>query len=180
MKFEPAGLEGVWLLPLDPQEDERGFFSRIWSDTEVRERGLNPGLAQCSLSYNRLARTIRGMHYQAAPAQETKIVRCIRGAVYDVLLDLRLPSPTYKQWMSCELASDNRLALYVPEGVAHGYQTLTDDAELLYLISTPYTPSLARGIRWNDPAFKIEWPHPPAVISERDRTYPDFGPQREP
>jgi dTDP-4-dehydrorhamnose 3,5-epimerase len=180
MKFEPAGLEGVWLLPLDPHQDERGFFSRIWSDAEMRERGLNAGLSQCSLSYNRLARTIRGMHYQAAPAQETKIVRCIRGEVYDVLLDLRPASATYKQWMSRELTSDNRLALYVPEGVAHGYQTLTNDAELLYLISAPYTPSLARGIRWNDPAFRIEWPHPPAVISKRDRTYPDFGAQHEP
>lgn len=174
MKFEPAGLEGAWVLPLDAIEDERGFFARIWSGAELDERGMNPNLAQGSLSYNRLARTIRGMHYQAAPAEEAKIVRCIRGAVYDVLVDLRPASATYKRWISRELTAGNRLALYVPEGVAHGYQTLTDDAELLYLISAGYAPVLARGVRWNDPAFKIEWPHPPAVISERDRTYPDF------
>lgn len=175
MKFEPAGIEGAWVLPLDPHEDERGFFARLWSDAEFGERGLNRNLAQCSLSYNRLAGTIRGLHYQAAPAEEAKIVRCVRGAVYDVLVDLRPSSATYMHWISRELTGDNRDALYVPEGVAHGYQTLTDSTELLYLISTPYTPSLARGIRWNDRAFNIEWPLAPGLISERDRTYPAFG-----
>ena len=176
MTFEPAGLSGAWLLPLDADEDARGFFARIWCDMEMEQRGLTPHIAQCSLSYNRVAGTLRGLHYQAAPAREAKVVRCVRGAIYDVLVDVRPDSPTYRQWISRELTSDNRLALYVPEGVAHGYQTLTDAAELLYLISTPYTPSLARGVRWDDPAFRIEWPHAPRVISERDRTYPDFRP----
>jgi dTDP-4-dehydrorhamnose 3,5-epimerase len=174
--FEPAGVAGAWLLPLDADEDARGFFARIWCGVEMERRGLTPHVAQCSLSYNRLAGTLRGLHYQAAPATEAKVVRCVRGAIYDVLVDVRPESPTYRQWISHELTSDNRLSLYVPEGVAHGYQTLTDSAELLYLISTPYTPSLARGVRWDDPAFGIEWPHAPRVISERDRTYPDFTP----
>ena len=174
MKFEPAGLEGAWVLPLDAHEDERGFFARIWSDADLGGRGLNRNLAECSLSYNRFARTIRGLHYQAAPGEEAKIVRCVRGAVYDVLVDLRPSSATYRQWISRELRADNRVALYVPEGVAHGYQTLTDGAELLYLISSPYTPSLARGIRWDDPAFNIEWPFAPGLMSERDRMFPAF------
>jgi dTDP-4-dehydrorhamnose 3,5-epimerase len=173
--FESAGLDGAWLLPLDRKDDDRGFFARIWCADELHERGLDGGLAQCSLSYNRLARTIRGMHYQAAPAGEVKIVRCINGAVYDVLVDLRPASSTYKRWISRELTSDNRLALYVPAGVAHGYQTLTDDAELLYLISTRHSPAHARGVRWDDPAFGIDWPLPAGVMSERDRTYPDFN-----
>lgn len=175
MRFEPAGLDGAWLLDLDRHEDERGFFARVWCAAEFRSRGLADTLEQCSLSFNRRAATIRGMHYQAAPREEAKIVRCISGAIYDVLLDLRRSSPTFMQWVGFELTSDNRRALYVPPGVAHGFQTLRDDVELLYLIDEAHEPSLARGVRWNDPAFGIRWPLPPTLVSERDRTYADFN-----
>jgi dTDP-4-dehydrorhamnose 3,5-epimerase len=173
--FEPAGLEGAWILQLDRHEDERGFFARVWCAEELQRRGLNADLAQCSLSYNRLAGTLRGMHYQAAPAQEAKIVRCIRGAVHDVLLDLRCASPSYRRWVSRELTADNRESLYVPEGVAHGFMTLCDDVEVLYLISCEYAPDLARGVRWDDPAFAIRWPQTPTVISARDSSYADYA-----
>jgi dTDP-4-dehydrorhamnose 3,5-epimerase len=172
--FEPAGLDGAWLLEIDPHQDDRGFFARLWCAAEFKSRNLASALDQCSLSYTRRAGTIRGMHYQAAPREEVKIFRCIRGAIYDVLLDLRPESPTFKRWVARELTADNRLAFYIPKGVAHGFQALTDDVEVLYLIDAPYDPALARGVRWNDPAFGIEWPLPPGVMSERDRTYPDF------
>ena len=176
MKFEPAGLPDAWRLPLQPHEDERGFFARLWCAEALRSRALPDTLQQCSLSYNRRARTIRGVHYQAAPRAETKVVRCVRGAIYDVLVDLRPESPTFKQWVAHELNDRNRLALYVPPGIAHGFQTLTDDAEVLYLIDQAYDPALARGVRWNDPAFGIRWPLPPGALSERDRGFPDFAP----
>ena len=174
MQYEPAGLDGTWVLHLDQQQDERGFFARLWCADEFERRGLNPALVQCSLSYNRRAGTLRGMHYQAAPAQEAKVVRCISGAIHDVLIDLRSESSTYGKWVARELTADNRLSFYVPEGVAHGFVTLSDDAEVLYLISTAYAPALARGVRWDDPAFNVEWPRRPTIISERDRNYPDF------
>jgi dTDP-4-dehydrorhamnose 3,5-epimerase len=174
VRFEPAGLDGAWVLPLDRHEDERGFFARVWCAAEFGDRGLAGSLQQCSLSYNRHAGTIRGMHYQAAPREEAKIVRCVRGAIYDVLLDLRAGSPTFMRWVGRELSAENRLAFYVPEGVAHGFQTLADDAEVLYLISQQYDAALARGVRWDDPAFGIQWPRPPAIISPRDAGYPDF------
>jgi len=131
-------------------------------------------LAQGSLSYNHAAGTLRGMHYQAPPAQETKVVRCVRGAIHDVLIDLRRESSTYRNWVARELTADNRLSFYVPEGVAHGFLTLSDDAEVLYLISSAHAPALARGVRWDDPAFNVTWPRRPAIISDRDRGYPDF------
>lgn len=174
MIFEPTRLDGAWLLGPERHEDERGFFARLWSASEFAARGLASTLDQCSLSYNRLAGTIRGMHYQAFPFEEAKVVRCVRGAIHDVLLDLRPASPTFGQWVARELTGDNRLAFYVPAGVAHGFQTLTDNAEVLYLIDQPYAPALAHGVRWNDPAFGIEWPLPAAVMSDRDRHYPDF------
>lgn len=174
MRFHPAGLDGAWLLELEPHEDDRGFFARVWCASEFAGRSLAGVLEQCSLSYNRHAATIRGMHYQIAPREEAKTVRCIRGAVFDVLLDLRPQSPTFRRWIARELTAENRLALYVPEGVAHGFQTLTNDTEVLYLIAQSYDPDLARGIRWNDPGFGIQWPLPPGLISERDRSYPDF------
>jgi dTDP-4-dehydrorhamnose 3,5-epimerase len=174
VQFDPVALEGAWLLRLDPHGDERGFFARVWCASEFARRSLAGGLQQCSLSYTRHARTIRGMHYQAAPREEAKIVRCVRGAVFDVLLDLRPASRTFHQWIGQELTADNRLAFYVPEGVAHGFQTLTDDTEVLYMIAEQHDPELARGVRWNDPAFGIRWPRPPGLISERDRSYPDF------
>lgn len=174
MNFEPTGLDGAWILHLHRHGDERGFFARAWCADEFRRQGLNPMLAQCSLSYNRRAATLRGMHYQAAPAQEAKVVRCTSGAIHDVLVDLRPESPSYRQWVARELTADNRESLYVPEGVAHGFLTLSEHAEVLYLISRAYAPALARGVRWDDPAFGIEWPRTPAVISERDRSYPDY------
>jgi dTDP-4-dehydrorhamnose 3,5-epimerase len=172
--FEPTALEGVWLLGLDRHEDQRGFFARIWSGDEFRERGLDAHLEQCSLSFNHRAGTVRGMHFQAPPREEVKVVRCIRGAIHDVVLDLRPHSPTFKRWVARELSAENRLAFYVPKGCAHGFQTLTDDAEVLYLISEPYDPTLGRGVRWNDPAFAISWPLPASVMSDRDQAYPDF------
>jgi dTDP-4-dehydrorhamnose 3,5-epimerase len=172
--FEPTHLPGAWLLGADRHEDERGFFARLWCASEFGERGLASTLQQCSLSYNHRAGTIRGMHYQAAPREEVKIVRCMRGAIHDVLLDLRPESPTYKRWVARELTSDNRLAFYVPEGVAHGFQTLTNETEVLYFIGEQYDPALARGVRWDDPAFGIYWPLAAGVMSERDRSYPDF------
>jgi dTDP-4-dehydrorhamnose 3,5-epimerase len=174
VEFEPAGLDGAWLLHLDRHEDERGFFARVWCAEEFQSRGLNPMLAQCSLSCNHAAGTLRGMHYQAPPAQETKVVRCVRGAIHDVLIDLRPESSTFRKWVARELTADNRLSFYVPEGVAHGFLTLSDGAEVLYLISSAHAPALARGVRWDDPAFNVTWPRRPAIISDRDRGYPDF------
>lgn len=174
MRFEPAGLDGAWLVDLDRHEDERGFFARIWCAEEFRSRGLADRLSQCSVSHNRRAGTLRGMHYQAAPHEEARVVRCIAGAIFDVLIDLRPSSATFMQWVGTELTSDNRRALYVPPGFAHGFQTLRDDTEVLYLIDEPFDAALARGVRWDDPAFKIQWPLPPAILSERDRGYPDF------
>jgi dTDP-4-dehydrorhamnose 3,5-epimerase len=174
VEFEAAGLDGAWLLHLDRHEDERGFFARVWCAEEFRSRGLNPMLAQGSLSYNHAAGTLRGMHYQVPPAQETKVVRCVRGAIHDVLIDLRPESSTYRKWVARELTADNRLSFYVPEGVAHGFLTLSDGAEVLYLISSAHAPALARGVRWDDPAFNVTWPRRPTIISDRDRGYPDF------
>jgi dTDP-4-dehydrorhamnose 3,5-epimerase len=174
MNFEPTEVDGAWQMALTPHEDERGFFARAWSAAEFRERALVDAFDQCSLSYNHRAGTLRGLHYQIAPREETKIVRCIRGAVFDVLVDLRRDSRTFKRWVGRELSDANRLALYVPRGVAHGFQTLTDNAEVLYLIAGEYDPALARGVRWNDPAFAIRWPHPPTTIAARDQQYADF------
>lgn len=174
MIFESTEIDGALRLRLQPHEDARGFFARAWSASDFRPHGLIDELEQCALSYNRRAGTVRGMHYQLAPREETKIVRCVRGAIYDVLLDLRPASPTFTRWIGQELTADNRLALYVPPGVAHGFQTLADDTDVLYLISGLHDPALARGVRWDDPAFRITWPRPATVISERDRTYSDF------
>jgi dTDP-4-dehydrorhamnose 3,5-epimerase len=178
--FEPAGLAGAWVLDLEQHADDRGFFARLWCASEFDSRSLSSRLEQCSLSYNHRAGTLRGMHYQAAPREEAKVVRCVRGAIYDVLLDLRPASPTYTRWIARELTADNRRALYVPQGVAHGFQTLTDDAEVLYLIDEVFDPACGRGVRWNDPAFAIDWPAPPALMSDRDRSYPDYVVERRP
>jgi dTDP-4-dehydrorhamnose 3,5-epimerase len=160
---------------LDRQEDERGFFARSWCEAEFREQGLNSRLVQCSVSFNLRRGTLRGMHYQRAPHAEAKLVRCTRGAVLDAMIDLRPESPTYKQWFAQELSAQNRLMLYIPEGCAHGFQTLEDETEVFYQLSAGYTPASERGVRWNDPAFGITWPVTDGVIiNERDRTYPDF------
>ena len=174
MIFTETSVSGVWTIDLDRRSDERGFFARTWDSSELAERGLNARLAQCSISYNARRGTLRGMHYQAAPHEEAKLVRCTSGAIFDVALDLRPSSASFKGWFGVELTAENRRALYVPEGCAHGFLTLTDDAEVLYQISDVYAPDAARGVRWDDPVFGIDWPGQVVVITERDRTYPDF------
>jgi len=175
MTFNQLSLPGVWLLDADTFEDERGSFSRLWMPDELSARGLEIAVSQCSMATNLRRGTIRGMHYQTAPFEEVKVVRTTRGAIFDVAVDLRPDSPTYKRWVGAELSAENRRALYLPRGVAHGYQTLSDDADVLYLISAPYAPNHQRGVRWNDPAFSIDWPlGAPTMINARDAGYADF------
>ena len=177
MRFTPTKIEGVWIIDMERHEDERGWFARTWCAGELRQHGLDPCVEQCSSSFNKTCGTLRGMHFQAVPHEEAKVVRCIRGAVYDVALDLRVDSATYCQWVAAELSPENGRALYIPRGCAHGFQTLTDNTELLYMISTPYNPASSRCWRWNDPAFQIHWPladH--AFLSERDCNAPDYQP----
>jgi dTDP-4-dehydrorhamnose 3,5-epimerase len=178
MRFTKTPLAGAHVVDLEPIEDERGMFARSWCPTEFSRRGLDSRLSACSVSVNRAAGTLRGMHYQASPHGEAKLVRCTAGAIYDVIIDLRPESSTFTRWFGLELTASNRTALYAPQGFAHGFQTLEAESEVLYLISTPYIAEAARGVRWDDPAFAIDWP-PAArrVISERDRTYPDFLPE---
>lgn len=158
------------------RSDERGTFARTWCRRDFESHGLTAKLAQCSVSFNARRATLRGMHYQAAPHAEAKLVRVTRGAIYDVALDLRSTSSTYRQWFAAELSSENRHMLYIPEGCAHGFQTLTDDAEVFYQISEFYEPDAGRGVRWNDPVFGINWPLSDPILSDRDRNYPDFQP----
>lgn len=167
-------LPGAYLVELTPHQDERGFFARTWCQREFSEHGLNPRLVQCNLSYNRQRGTLRGMHYQAAPYEEAKVVQCTRGTIYDVIIDLRPDSSTFRQHLAVMLTAQARNMLYTPEGFAHGFLTLEDDTEIFYQISEFYAPEHARGVRWNDPAFGIQWPAEVNVISERDATYPDF------
>jgi dTDP-4-dehydrorhamnose 3,5-epimerase len=174
MIFTEIKLRGAYLIDLDKHEDERGFFARSWCVDEFEEHGLNPHLVQCNISFNKKRGTLRGMHYQAAPYEEAKLVRCTMGALYDVIIDLRSNSPTYKEWFSVELTAQNRRALYVPEGFAHGFQTLVDDTEVFYQMSEFFHPECARGVRWNDPKFKVVWMMDTIVISEADSSYPDF------
>ena len=174
MKFTDTGIGGVWVIEAERLEDERGFFARTWDTEEFADRGLNPRLAQCSISYNRAVGTLRGMHYQVAPHAEAKLVRCTAGAIFDVALDLRPDSSTVGEWFGTELSAENRRALYVPEDCAHGFLTLDDGCEVHYQISQSYAPEAARGVRWDDPAFAISWPGEVVVINERDRSYPDF------
>ena len=174
MIFTPAELPGVFLIDVERREDERGFFARTWDGDELRAHGLDPAIVQCSISYNARRATLRGMHLQRAPHEETKLVRCTAGAIHDVLVDLRPSSPTYRQWIGVDLTAENRRTLYVPRGVAHGFVTLTDASEVLYMIGTGYVAEAAGGVRWNDLAFAIRWPVEPEVISERDRTWPDW------
>ena len=175
MRFEETPLPGVVIVELDPIEDERGFFARTWCRDAFEARGLSGDLAQVSISFNRMAGTLRGMHYQEAPHAEVKLVRVTRGALFDVALDLRAGTPTYKQWTAVDLTAESRRALYVPPGVAHGFQTLVDDTEVLYQISPAYVPGAGRGVRWDDAAFGIDWPATEArIISARDAAYTDF------
>jgi dTDP-4-dehydrorhamnose 3,5-epimerase len=175
VKFSPTALAGACIIDIEPVPDERGFFARSWCREEFARYGLNPDLAQCSISFNKKHGTLRGMHYQAKPHEETKVVRCTRGAIYDVIVDLRPESSTFRKWIAVELSADNRRMLYVPPGFAHGFQSLVDDTEVFYQISTFYHPESARGARWDDPAFGIEWPVMERVISDKDRQYPDFA-----
>lgn len=174
MTFTEGALKGIWFIDIAPFDDERGFFAITWSGEELHKRGLDPTLAQCNLSWNHTAGTIRGLHFQKAPFEEVKIVRCTRGAIYDVVVDLRPDSPTFAQWAAVELREDSRRMLYIPHGFAHGYQTLTDDAEIYYHVSAPYSPEHASGVRWNDSRFGIDWPLPLTLISERDAKWPDL------
>lgn len=174
MRFTETRIAGAYLIDVDRFEDERGFFALTWARDEFTAHGLNADLAQCNLSYNHRAGTVRGMHWQAPPHTETKLVRSIRGGIYDVIVDIRADSPTYRHWIGVDLTAENRRALYIPEGCAHGFQTLEDATEVFYQITRYYTPAAARGMRWDDPAVGIAWPLPVSVISDRDAHYPDF------
>jgi dTDP-4-dehydrorhamnose 3,5-epimerase len=175
MIFKETILEGAFVIGLEKREDERGFFARTWCRREFENHGLTPLLVQCSLSFNRKQGTLRGMHYQAPPCEEAKLVRCTRGAIYDVIIDMRPGSATYTRSIGMILSSGNSTMIYVPKGFAHGFLTLEDESEVFYQMSEFYAPERSRGVRWNDPAFGIEWPEEIQVISEQDRTYPDFG-----
>jgi len=175
MIYYETKLKGVFVIELERLEDERGFFARAWCQHEFEEHGLNPRLAQCNISFNNRRGILRGLHYQVAPHAETKLVRCTRGALYDVIVDLRPDSLTFKQWVAVELTADNHRMVYIPEGLTHGFQTLADDTEVFYQMSEFYHPEGVRGVRWNDPAFGIGWPLPDPILSARDRSYPDFG-----
>ena len=176
MRFIEQRLAGLVVIESDVFPDERGAITRAWMPQEFQDHGLSTEIAQCLLAFNHRRGTIRGMHYQAEPARQHKTTRVTRGAVFDVAVDLRPDSPTYCQWVGTELSADNRRALYIPPGFAHGYQTLTDDAEVFYFVSHGYSPADQRGVRYNDPAFGIAWPlGAPTMIHERDATYADFA-----
>lgn len=174
MLFLGTKLPGVFEIHLEATSDERGFFARTWCRQEFEARGLNGGLVQCSLSFNIRKGTLRGLHYQVAPREETKLIRCTKGAIYDVVLDLRAESPSFKDWVAFVLTAEKRNMVYVPKGCAHGFLTLEDGSEVTYQMSEFRSEESARGVRWDDPAFQIQWPAKVEVISERDRTYPDF------
>lgn len=176
MVFNQTKFRGVYLIDIEPRADERGFFARTFCQQEFIEHGLNPQIIQCNISYNRKKGTLRGMHFQAPPSEEAKLVSCIGGAIYDVIVDLRPDSTTYREWLAVELGGRREHhMIYIPEGFAHGFQTLEDRSEVFYQMSASYAPECARGIRWDDPTFGIRWPSAPSVISERDSSYPDFG-----
>ena len=175
MKFTPTRIDGVWVVEMERQHDERGWFARTWCLEEFRLRGLEARLDQCSSSFNLRRGTLRGMHYQVAPYEEAKVVRCTRGAVFDVALDLRRDSDTFCDWFGLELTAENGLGLYIPNGCAHGFQTLEDNTEIFYSITEAYRPDSGRAVRWDDPRFSIAWPLPnQAILSPRDAACPDF------
>jgi dTDP-4-dehydrorhamnose 3,5-epimerase len=174
MIFGQATLAGLWLVTPEPRDDFRGFFARTWCEREAHALGLTERWVQSSLSHTKKKGTLRGLHFQQPPHEEVKLVRCTAGAIFDVVVDLRPDSPTFKRHVTVELNAENRLALYIPRGCAHGYQTLADGVEVLYQMSEFYVPEAAAGVRWDDPAFGISWPDPKPIISERDRRYPDF------
>jgi dTDP-4-dehydrorhamnose 3,5-epimerase len=173
MRFTSLLLRGAYLVELEPIHDERGFFARTWCPGEFGAQGLNTKFVQCSISYNRRRGTLRGLHYQSKPHAEAKLVRCSAGAIYDVIVDLRPGSATFCQWLALELTAANHKMVYIPEGFAHGFQTLADESEVFYQISAPYVSECVRGVRWDDSAFRIEWPIADPIISDRDRAFPD-------
>jgi len=178
VKFTELAIAGAYAVEVELLEDERGAFARTFCTDEFVRIGLEPGVAQCSISLNRRRATLRGMHLQLAPQEETKLVRCTRGSIFDAIVDLRPESPTLGQWAAAELTADRRNALYVPRGFAHGFVTLEDDTQVEYVISTPYAPAASVGIRWDDPAVGIEWPIAPEVMSDRDRELPGVDLER--
>lgn len=176
MRFSPLRISGAWLVELEPHIDDRGSFARTFCEREFAAHGLVTHLPQHSRSRNAMQGVLRGMHYQTAPHMEVKLVSCTRGAIFDVCLDLRQGSPTFLQWQGCELSEDNGRQLYIPEGCAHGFQSLTDRSEVMYRISSFFEPTASAGVRYNDPAFSINWPLEVSSISERDLAWPDFQP----
>jgi dTDP-4-dehydrorhamnose 3,5-epimerase len=176
MIFHEAPVHGARLIELERRGDERGFFARLFCEREFGKAGLATGFPQVNNSLSARRGTLRGLHYQLAPAAEDKVVRCIRGALHDVVADLRPDSPTYGRWFGADLTADNRVMMYVPRGCAHAFITLTDDAEALYLASAAYAPEQERGLRWNDPWLGVRWPIEPVEISDKDRNWPDFDP----
>ncbi|MGO9689078.1 MAG: dTDP-4-dehydrorhamnose 3,5-epimerase [Syntrophobacteraceae bacterium] len=174
MIFRETPLKGAFVIEIEKHADNRGFFGRSWCRGEFEEHGLNPRLVQCSISFNPRRATLRGMHYQAAPFKEAKLIRCTMGSIHDVIVDLRPDSETFRQYFAVDLNSENRKMLYVPEGFAHGFLTTCDDSEVFYQMSEFYSPDHSRGFRWNDPAFGIDWPFEVEIISDRDRNYTDF------
>lgn len=174
MLFKETGLKGAYAIEIKKLEDERGFFGRSWCQKEFDEHNLISTIVQANVSYNIRKGTLRGMHYQVSPYEETKLVRCTRGAIYDVIIDLRSDSSTYKQWFGITLSAENYKMLYVPENFGHGFITLEDDTEVTYQVSQFYTPGAEKGIRWDDPTFNIQWPVAPVIISDKDRSHTDF------
>lgn len=176
MKFIETKLKGTFIIEPDRIEDDRGFFARTWCQREYNDHGLNPSLVQCNISFNKKKGTLRGMHYQVSPYGEAKVIRCTAGEIFDVIIDLRPDSETFTKWLSFVLTEENRNMIYVPEGFAHGFVTLTDNTEVSYQMSEFYSPEHARGIRWDDQAIGIKWPIETSIISVRDRNYPLFSP----
>jgi dTDP-4-dehydrorhamnose 3,5-epimerase len=175
VRFTEAALAGAWVIESERIADERGFFARTFDRDEFAARGLEPAIVQSSTSFNARVGTLRGMHLQLAPHGEPKLVRCTRGAIYDVIVDLRPESPTHRRWFATELSAGNGRAVYIPPGVAHGFQTVEDESEVLYMMGHEYVPEAASGVRWDDPAFGIQWPDcERRIMSERDRSYPDY------
>jgi dTDP-4-dehydrorhamnose 3,5-epimerase len=175
MRFTATDLPGVVAVEIEPLADERGIFARTFCAETFATNGLSGLVTQCSISWNERKGTMRGLHYQAAPAEEPKLVRCTRGRIFDVAVDLRPQSPAFRRWTATELSAERRNALYIPPGCAHGFLTLEADCEVYYQMGENYVASLARGVRWNDPSFGIDWPFTPTHMSERDATYPDFA-----
>jgi dTDP-4-dehydrorhamnose 3,5-epimerase len=176
MKFEETSLKGAQIIELEPIKDDRGFFARAFCSREFQSRGLSRNFVQANLTFSPRKGTLRGIHYQVEPFQEAKFIRCIAGAIYDVIVDLRRDSPTFLKWLGFNLTSTNRTMLYVPEGLGHGYLTLADNTEVFYQVSQFYEPKSERGLRWNDPLFQIRWPTEPTVVSDKDSSHPDFVP----